>query len=223
MPAIVSVAMFQLTPARGERPATSPLSRSRTCFNSRPRAASDLVHGQPVIWWTCFNSRPRAASDMQREGTMMASSVSTHARARRATERLRRICDEQWFQLTPARGERLNKCRPLCRSQCFNSRPRAASDRLLARCPGLGRVSTHARARRATTWTRTSCPSNSFNSRPRAASDNDTERIELARRVSTHARARRATFAQLADWADSEVSTHARARRATDAAANRWQ
>ena len=186
--------MFQLTPARGERHMAATCNVCTTCFNSRPRAASDSAQSW-LPHFSVFQLTPARGERLRqvlaprrlrlvstharaRRATVLALSfawpypVSTHARARRATSmqsfncarkqfqltpaRGERPCSpgigacSRPFQLTPARGERLNKCRPLRRSQCFNSRPRAASDRLLARCPGLGRVSTHARARRAT-------------------------------------------------------------------------
>ncbi len=82
--AISEANVFQLTPARGGRRVLGPKSLCRPCFNSRPRAAGD----GPVV----LDSRGR--------------SVSTHARARRATWAGRQSARSWWFQLTPARGGR---------------------------------------------------------------------------------------------------------------------
>ncbi len=120
--------------------------------------------------------------------------VSTHARARRATSESYDPVNRLGFQLTPARGGRLQwkiSRRSAKRFQLtparggrhtfvrhqvmhwrFNSRPRAAGDGLVRVPPEVIDVSTHARARRATSMVRMSHKQySSFNSRPRAAGD----------------------------------------------------
>ena len=164
---------FQLTPARGERPVWSAYGRTSRCFNSRPRAASDSwasTHNALALVSTHARAR-RATRRICR--ACIDRLVSTHARARRATGGSSSLPATTQFQLTPARGERLStgkpsggrigfNSRPRAASDrsaiglsalpgCFNSRPRAASDSLFICVESPREVSTHARARRATT------------------------------------------------------------------------
>ena len=76
--------MFQLTPARSGRPQRGKHGRAVAGFNSRPRAAGDTRVRLPAV----------------------GTSVSTHARAQRATfsECARNLAIA--FQLTPARSGR---------------------------------------------------------------------------------------------------------------------
>ena len=142
--------MFQLTPARGERPfglcllgqslgvsthararrATirSGLALRQRLFQLTPARGERPMYRLRNVPPSGFNSRPRAASDHTHWGSLVSS----------------------WFQLTPARGERPLAGRVVSSASCFNSRPRAASDHLLGRGRSSGQVSTHARARRAT-------------------------------------------------------------------------
>ena len=126
------------------------LSRSSSwSFNSRSRAASDLAYATTTrSKIVSTHARARRATEAAR-ASKVGLVVSTHARARRATYEADGVLRACMFQLTLARGER----------------PMIASSFPV---PG---VSTHARARRATAAPRISPGTCSFNSRSRAASD----------------------------------------------------
>ncbi len=159
---------------------------------------------------SCFNSRPRAAGDIHNWGRGGQRIVSTHARARRATNDA--ICGQLGISVsTHARARRATSsvARVLGASHDaqdvgFNSRPRAAGDPQWQRAQSTRRrersVSTHARARRATapstsdctharlTWTMTT-----FQLTPARGGRPRISRVRVVPTVSTHARARRAT------------------------------
>ena len=144
---------FQLTPARSGRP-KPVLCANRDGVSTHARAQRA--------------TRPGA-------DTLGRCNVSTHARAQRATSDPMRLVAMSSFQLTPARSGRLPGNDGNAGRLGFNSRPRAAGDannRIAAMSPPsfnsrpraagdhrstLGmrahRVSTHARAQRATAAT----------------------------------------------------------------------
>ncbi len=185
--------MFQLTPARGGRRNVINPRSSGPGFNSRPRAAGDGCDRSSKMPTSCFNSRPRAAGD--HHWIIRGTSSGFNSRPRAAGDRRPKPPRIDFgFQLTPARGGRQPKSRdgqqPICG---FNSRPRAAGDvnvlpsgsltefqltparggrRLVWRACSDQLVSTHARARRATSMCSDMIPITCFNSRPRAAGDN---------------------------------------------------
>src|SRR6266568_1192581 len=100
-----------------------------SCFNPRPRVASDnrQVEGQALD--PSFNPRPRVASDPIKAPKRLKRRVSIHARVWRATsEVLRTPTREDTFQSTPACGERQEPYRERERRESFNPRPRVASD-----------------------------------------------------------------------------------------------
>src|SRR5664280_2784048 len=100
---VIWVMMFQLTLARGERPTLLSSAQSPCGFNSRSRAASDNLSTHEFAPEDGFNSRSRAASDFGEEPVDALSTVSTHARARRATYKGATSQQAKAFQLTLAR------------------------------------------------------------------------------------------------------------------------
>ncbi len=189
----------------------------------------------------CFNPRPREAgdSDMCGDTASLSSVVSIHARAKRATRRAERYeKSKNCFNPRPREaGDGLAALSEFCQAR-FNPRPREAGDAEWApdsRSAGsfnprpreagdgygmeqwdYGRVSIHARAKRATWANRlTSHPSwfqstparsgrrdirpverghaEGFNPRPREAGDDGMTNFRKGWRVSIHARAKRAT------------------------------
>ena len=145
-----ATASFQLTPARSGRP-----HRASWCypnlFQLTPARSGRRSDSLNQRYRDGFNSRPRAAGDVDHDLRLMGTVVSTHARAQRATihSRLSSV-NARWFQLTPARSGRQSGPRRQIRAICFNSRPRAAGDLSLRIRVAMHRVSTHARAQRAT-------------------------------------------------------------------------
>ena len=122
--------------------------------------------------------------------------VSIHARAWRATLRIRRTVIWRWFQFTPARGGRLSDMVLWRMNLLFQFTPARGGRRLI----DLAMVAI-----------------NRFNSRPRVAGDVFIfDDPFLGVDVSIHARAWRATVVKLAPIVFCDVSIHARAWRATN-------
>ncbi len=148
--------LFQSTPPRGKRPPAAPRRRwCCRCFNPRPRAGSDR---RPATRRSrsssrSFNPRPRAGSDARVYGIFCyLSVVSIHAPAREATlvELLEDAGHARVSIHAPAR-EATRRGRSGGRAPCcFNPRPRAGSDALVARDSAEAKVSIHAPAREAT-------------------------------------------------------------------------
>ena len=209
-------------------------------FNPRPRAAGDLTAVDADGNSCEFQSTPACGGRRQGQHHEQLRTVSIHARVRRATPAppkcLRR---RPSFNPRPRAAGDMWPDASECRLSGFNPRPRAAGDRpevaVAARprkfqstpaCGGRpllrrsahagGRVSIHARARRATepsgprfadsqfqsTPARGGRPAaevgqrraaSGFNPRPRAAGDASTSSADRSELVSIHARARRAT------------------------------
>ena len=86
-----SLALFQSTPARGGRRGQRLLrGQLFYLFQSTPaRGGRQAFMGRRAASFS-FNPRPRAAGDAGRSRTVTDQDVSIHARARRATSRLRR-------------------------------------------------------------------------------------------------------------------------------------
>src|SRR6266568_5004767 len=125
-----------------------------SCFNPRPRVASDnrQVEGQALD--PSFNPRPRVASAPIKAPKGLKRRVSIHARVWRATsEVLRTPTREDTFQSTPACGERQVPYRERERRESFNPRPRVASDWVPPNADDpFKKVSIHARVWRATVF-----------------------------------------------------------------------
>ena len=145
---------LQSTPAHGGRPAdtmrTIDVSR---CFNPRPRTAGDEMTIGNVHHHLVFQSTPAHGGRPAVVGSeRVGSSVSIHARARRATSlpsmfaitltgfnpRPRTAGDATsslaegaaaLFQSTPAHGGRPGSRSLFRRPACFNPRPRTAGDK----------------------------------------------------------------------------------------------
>ena len=143
-------------------------------FNSRSRAASDVASARCVDRRISFNSRSRAASDCARFDRLLTvrQFQLTLARGERRTASAP-VSHTERFQLTLARGERRLGA-VMVRAEVVFQLTLARGERPVAGdgCIGCDRVSTHARARRATSASLASVDRSScFNSRSRAASD----------------------------------------------------
>ena len=119
---------FQSTPARGGRPTqingvgTGNVFQSTPARGGRPNLTNAPTAGDR------FNPRPHAAGDVQGLGRSLDSTVSIHARTRRATVEPRFNRASLSFQSTPARGGRRGLLQALAPGDRFNPRPHAAGD-----------------------------------------------------------------------------------------------
>ena len=183
-------------------------------FNSRPREAGDQSPHISIKTRWSFNSRPREAGDLRLCRRPCPRRVSIHARAKRATSHTRQhsrlVCFNSRpreagdltaaqalrmfrFQFTPARSGRLAPPSNHASGKVsIHARAKRATLRVHLSPPRV-RVSIHARAKRATYLPARSSPRQGFNSRPREAGDSAPPVQGSPSLVSIHARAKRAT------------------------------
>ena len=140
-------------PARGATGPTGARSTAIACFNPRPRAGGDLsdlrverrdvevsIHAPARGATRACRSRRSGRYEFQ----------STPPRGGRPDRAAARQLDAM-FQSTPPRGGRLQMPSALSAARsCFNPRPRAGGDRMLALVNATVSVSIHAPARGAT-------------------------------------------------------------------------
>jgi len=166
---------------------------------------------------SCFNPRPRVASDAGWGGICQLFMVSIHARVWRATPMEQTCSTKQSFNPRPRVASDNRQVEGQALDPSFNPRPRVASDPIKAPKRLKRRVSIHARVWRATSEVlRTPTREDTFQSTP-ACGERQVPYRERERRESFNPRPRVAS-----DWvplnADDpfkKVSIHARVWRAT--------
>jgi len=121
--------LFQSTPARGGRPHVPNSGAAQVVFQSTPARGG---RRDGIVAWL---ADPLFQSTPARGGRRQGRAASAIVRE---------------FQSTPARGGRPPAPESVRRHCRFNPRPRAAGDSGAVRVYPDGRVSIHARARRAT-------------------------------------------------------------------------
>ena len=102
---------FQSTPPHRERRSFPAPRRCSGSFNPRPRTGSDSHRRGGPRSPISFNPRPRTGSDEIRRAFGTGGSVSIHAPAQGATEKLDKVIELLGFQSTPPHRERL---KPIC-------------------------------------------------------------------------------------------------------------
>ena len=175
--------MFQSTPAHGgRRRCTDGVPQSRS-FQSTPAHGGRPSMDAGSISANGFQSTPAHGGRPVGLGRFVGVVfVSIHARTRRATRVAEIYGRSSEFQSTPAHGGRPTYGLPPLPMSWFQSTP-AHGGRLAGDVGELrGRVSIHARTRRATTGTTPAGQLWCFNPRPHTAGDSPTGSMATAPR-----------------------------------------
>ena len=191
-----SIAVFQSTLPRGERPGIMNLATFRGIFQSTLPRGERLGGVKNVITGkTDFNPRSREGSDAALKLIRDNEIISIHAPARGATSTAGSDQDAIWISIhAPARGA---TCQMFLRQPLFhhfNPRSREGSDGRLRPPTGMHR---------------------NFNPRSREGSDENRMYSLRETDISIHAPARGATRADAVRQINADISIHAPARGAT--------
>ena len=208
---------FRSAPPRGKRPGETPAARATSGFDPRPRAGSDALVIRQIVIPCPFRSAPprgkRRAAVTERGHCALFRSAPPRGKRLQPG---RSPQERGSFRSAPPRGKRHQRSRGLCELACFDPRPRAGSDKILAhlldgqqfrsapprgkrrcdrrRCVAGIYVSIRAPAREATRWPPMSrLHHKCFDPRPRAGSDTAWYSPDCTEAVSIRAPAREAT------------------------------